>query len=351
MERGHSVALYDLPEFASQLARVREHGVRIFGAVSDRTYRPAVVTTDAEEALDAARVVLLIAPAYGHARFAEVIVPLLRDHHVLLVSPGAIGGALEVYSTCRRIAPRYQPVIGESANLIYTAHRMPDEPRSPGSVRINGIKRAVSAAAIPARRTDELLVALRPVYPEFVAAANVLETGLNNVNVIVHPALVVGNLSLTESGAEWGLFRGGLTRSIARLMETIDRERLAILRALRLPEINLADSMIRYYADQGVGGADLYEVLSTAPVLANSKGARSFQHRHVSEDVPFGLVPMAAVAAAIGVPTPCTDALITVMSAAVGEDFRTTGRGIKELGLQGLGVPEIMAMVAEGSPA
>ncbi len=349
IERGHTVALYDLPEFAPQLAPVRAHGIRIYGAVSDNVYRPSVVTTDVEEALDGVRVVLVIVPAYGHARFAQALVPHLRDHHVVLMSPGAFGGALEFYSTSQRIAPRYDPVIGESANLIYTAHRMPaDDAEAPANVRINGIKRAVPAAAIPAERTGEMLAALAPVYPEFSAAGNVLETGLNNVNIIVHPVLVTGNLSLTERGVEWGLFRSGLTPSIARLMDAVDAERLAILRALDLPALSLAESMIRYYADQGVRGDDLYEVLSTAPVLANSKGARSFQHRHVREDVPYGLVPMAAVAAAIGVPTPCTDAVITVLSAAVGEDFRNTGRGIRQLGLEGMGAAEILRAVTEG---
>ncbi|MBI4279464.1 MAG: NAD/NADP octopine/nopaline dehydrogenase family protein [Armatimonadetes bacterium] len=341
--RGCQVRLYDLPEFAAPLAPVRESGIRVHGAVPEATYRPAVITTEIAEALDGAAIVLLIVPAFGHRRFAEVVLPQLRDGQVVLLCPGAVGGALEVYQMLRTSRPGCLAIVGEAANLVYAAKR-----DGPASVRINGIKQGVPAAAIPAGRTGEMLDVLSPIYPEFVAAHDVLETGLNNINVVVHPVLMLANLSRVENKEEWFIFRDGFTPAVARLMDGVDRERLAVLRALGLPEVSIAQWMVRFYGDQGVKGTDLYEVLSTAPVFARSTGPRSLQDRYLDEDVPYGLVPIASIAAGLGVPTPCMEGVVAAASAAAGTDFGATGRNMDRLGLAGLSPAQIVARVVQG---
>ena len=69
-------------------------------------------------------------------------------------------------------------------------------------MRINGIKDAVPTAAVPALRTQALLDTFAPILPEFVAARDVLDTGLNNINVVIHPVLMLANLTRVEASED-----------------------------------------------------------------------------------------------------------------------------------------------------
>ena len=250
MARGHDVALYDLPEFAEALAPVREGGIHVFGALPEAHYHPPLVTTDIGEALHDARLIFLVAPAYGHARFVDLLAPWLRDDHILVLNPGGVGGALEIAHTLKIRPHGSLPLIAESANLVYAVNKATPSPQhGPVDVRINGVKTQVPVAAFPARRTRDLLVTLGAVVPEFVGARDVLETSLQNINIVLHPALFLSNLSRVEGAEDWGLFRSGLTRAVASLIEAIDEERLSTLRALELPETSLAQWIARYSSE------------------------------------------------------------------------------------------------------
>jgi len=349
--RGCSVRLYDLPKFASHFATVRETGIRIFGAVPDATYRPDVVTTNVAEALDGVRAVLVIIPAYGQAAFTAALLPHLRDDHAVLLCPGAVGGALQLYSDLRNVRPDCRAMIGEAANLPYAAKRVP----SPGSgeappsvaVRINGLKGEVPTAAMPAVGTRAFLAVFAPILPELTEARDVLDTGLNNINAVIHPVLVLANLSRVDAAEEWFTFRNGFTPAVARMIEAVDRERLAVLPPLGLNVRSVADWMRRFYPGQ-MTGAGFYEMISTTPVFAQSFGPRTIRDRYLDEDVPYGLVPISSLARALGVACPCTDGVVALASVIRGEDFARSGRTLDRLGLAGLGRDALLARVAEG---
>ena len=72
---------------------------------------------------------------------------------------------------------------------------------------------------------------------------------------------------------------------------------------------------------------------------------KSMEHKYVVEDVPCGLVAMAALGAAAGVPTPVIAGLVSVASAMTGRDFVAEGRTLAALGLAGLDVARIVARV------
>jgi len=57
---------------------------------------------------------------------------------------------------------------------------------------------------------------------------------------------------------------------------------------------------------------------------------------HVTDDVPYTLVPLARAGLAAGVPTPATDAVIALASCLVGVDLMSAGRNPDALGLAGV---------------
>ena len=70
--------------------------------------------------------------------------------------------------------------------------------------------------------------------------------------------------------------------------------------------------------------------------------------RYITEDLPYALVPLAAVGKVLGVETPVIDSLITLGSVANEEDYRTTGRTLESLGLAGLSGDEILERFTKG---
>jgi opine dehydrogenase len=74
----------------------------------------------------------------------------------------------------------------------------------------------------------------------------------------------------------------------------------------------------------------------------------SLDHKFISEDVPTGLVPMSALAAAVAVPTPAIDALIETVRHMTGRDYAVEGRTLDRLGFGGMGAAQIRRAVEYG---
>jgi opine dehydrogenase len=62
---------------------------------------------------------------------------------------------------------------------------------------------------------------------------------------------------------------------------------------------------------------------------------KSFDANYVAEDVPVGLMPMAAIGKAAGVPMSATQTLIEMAKLMTGDDYGATGRTLAMMGLAG----------------
>ena len=101
------------------------------------------------------------------------------------------------------------------------------------TVGVYGYTKRLMFAALPARDTDALHWLVQPLYPEIVAASNVLETGLSNMNAVFHPPGMLMNAGWIEHTEGGFLFyREGITPAVGRVMEVLDDERLAVARRL-----------------------------------------------------------------------------------------------------------------------
>jgi opine dehydrogenase len=76
----------------------------------------------------------------------------------------------------------------------------------------------------------------------------------------------------------------------------------------------------------------LYEAIHT-PFLEVCEGPFKLDTRHLTEDIPFGLVTYSSLGRMLGVPTPVTDAVITIAEGLLDRDFRTGGRTVEAMGI------------------
>ena len=68
-------------------------------------------------------------------------------------------------------------------------------------------------------------------------------------------------------------------------------------------------------------------------------------HRYITEDIPYGLVPLAYLGDLAGVPTPIMDAMIDLASTVNHVNYRKEGMTLEKLGLGGRKVEEIQSMI------
>ena len=71
----------------------------------------------------------------------------------------------------------------------------------------------------------------------------------------------------------------------------------------------------------------------------------TLESRLILEDIPMGLVPMAALGDLAGVDTPLMDMTICLASSLLKRDFTAEGRTLDRLGIEGLTKEELLDFV------
>ncbi len=335
---GHAVTLFELPAFASKLDPIRERGAitldnhRLDGTGRAGDGRIARCTTDPAEAADA-DVILVATVALAQEDLARLLGPQLRAGQVLLLFTG-YAGSLAVRRILNAAGAEDGILLGETSTLPYICRLT-----GPAAVEVRGkAYKAIPTAALPAADTPTLLGRLRPLYPELLGVANMLEVALLNTNVTRHTVGTILNIGRIEHAAgDFAIYREGFSPAVWRVHDALDAEKQALLAALGLEPRSFWDYRrltIDYSLDE--------------QAAENPGGPASADTRYLTEDVPMGLVFFSSLGQALGVPTPTADALITLASEISGRDFPAEGRTLERLGLDGVPADEIRAVVTGG---
>ena len=348
--KGHGVTLCELPHLKKNIEGISKSKTIELQVVGNPGIRPGLahldkVTTNMEEALSDAEVVLMVLPAFAQKPFAEACVPHLKDGQIIVLTPGNFGGAIEFSNIFRQRGSEQKVTIAEMECMIYSGFKS-----EPTVAWVSGYKKGLRLAAYPGKDTPKVLRKMLQVYPDLRAAKNVLETGLRNINTVVHAPIVIHNAGWIEKTKGNFLFYwDGCTPAVAHVAEGVDQERLALGRRLGIELTSMLDVSLEWYGHEGAKGNSLYEVLSTNPVYVKDDAPGTLHHRFLLEDIPYGMVPMESLGTLTGVPTPVTSAIVTLASELTQIDFRSQARDLKNLGWEHLGVDELKRL-ADGEP-
>jgi len=314
----------------------REGGLQGFGQLK-------LVTSDMGEALERAEVVMVVVPATAHADVARAAAPHLRDGQIVVLNPGRTGGALEFVHVLRRSGCNADVTVAETETLIYACRS-----EGPAQARVFRVKEAVPLAALPAARTPRVLDALSSAFPLFIDGVSVLHTSLNNMGAIFHPALTLLNAGRIEStGGDFQFYIDGVTPSVARLLEALDRERVTVAAALGI-RARTGMEWLRLAYD--ATGATLHEAIHNQPGYRGIKAPPTLNHRYITEDVPMSLVPIAALGQRYGVRVRGMDSIIRQACIVHQTDYWRRGRTMEKLGVEELSRGELMRYVMEERP-
>ena len=332
---GHECRLFEFEEWAGNVTAVTaQGGIRVTGVARTGYAKVALATTDIQAALAGAELIMVATQALTHARVAQAIAPLLCDGQVIILWPGS-GGTLEVRRILDEAGVKADVILGEAATFPYCCRRL----EGPGTVnihRIDGPRNQV--AALPASRTPELMAALAGVYETVVPARSVLEPALYNPNIIVHPAGALFNMGRIEhSQGEFWMYKEGITPSVKKIINGMDRERQAIMAALGYTPMTYEQVF-----------TDLFNVSVAEFAVASSQGPFSMRDRYVTEDIPMGVTLTASLGRLLHVPTPTYDCIIHIATLVSGTEYYRTGRNLTNLKLDGLTAGQLNAYVMTG---
>jgi opine dehydrogenase len=338
---GHEVALYvptRNPAAEEKLAAVRARGIRLSGALTLEA-TPALVTDDLAEAATFADTLLIVTPAMAHRPLAAGLAPQLREGQLVVLNPGRTGGAFEVQAELRRAGCRVAIPVAESASLAFTCRL-----RGPAEVLVADVKRRVSLAALPAEATAEAIERLAPL-PRFAAVETVLVTSLENLGPAFHVVGMLLNAGVIERGALEIYYQDGVSPAVARVMEAVDGERLALARAYGVSVLSAIELVGRAYA---MRPESLYQAIQQNEAYRRIGGVPGLAYRYLVDDVPASALPMAELAGAAGLASPLMNACVDLSSSLMGTDYRRQGRTLAAMGLAGLDAAGIQRAAQAG---
>lgn len=335
---GQDVRLFDVvPKTVEELNATKE--IKLNHAV-EGTGKIQFATTDIGEAMEGANNVILVLPSIYHASMAARMIPYLKDGMTVLIHPEASCGAIAFRKAMKDAGCTADVVVAAACTLIYSTRILKN-----GEVYVHGIKNAVPIAALPASDNEKLREAICGVLPWFTICGSVLETSLDNLNAMMHPAPTLLQTSRIEADpwTPFEYYHGGITPSVGKFVEEMDKERIAIAAAYGIKQRSVTQEYIDMYSC-GEPGTPLWKLVNNNPGYDGIMGAKTLRTRYVLEDIPYSLVALRALAQAAGVPTPCMDAIITIGRTILGDEM-DEGRTAEALGIAGMGKDELLAYI------
>lgn len=307
------------------------------GAV-EGTFHPGVADS-AEALVRKADVVLVALPGYGHKAVFDAIAPHIRSDQAVIISSHASFGALYL---SRLLAERGVAVPIVAWGTTAVTGRQP----SYAEASVNTVRSKIDMCTLPATRSEQGITLCRRLFGDrFVEREGLLAISLSNLNPQNHMGIALCNMTRMEHGESWS--QGfNITPNVGRLLEALDRERLAIAEALGLsvrtifqhfhlsfhvPE-DTVSNMNQEMHRQGRGG--------TGPATADS--------RYVTEDVPYGLLMTVKLGELTGREAKLHRAGVETFSAMYGRDFAAENQLLQALELDRMSLDTLKKLSRDG---
>lgn len=306
------------------------------------------VSQDLEQVLAFADDVLVPLPSFAHWAIIEELAPKVRDGHTVIFTPGTLLSSVAARAVQRSINPGREVTWGESATLPYGTRRTGQT-----RVNLNCLVTHNPLATIPASRTEETVERFRLLYPTFLPAIDVLDAALNNQAPMTQPAGMLLNTGYVENVRSFHLHRDGVTSSVLRVEEAVDRERVALRRAFGYgpPDYPLKEFYRPGSTDDRALFSQVIEQVNETNDYEEFYDTwmpyEGVQHRYFIEACGEGLCFLHSLAMRIGLAVPLMSSIIELASVVAQSDYNKVGRTTEKVGITGHTVEEILAEIRD----
>jgi opine dehydrogenase len=260
---------------------------------------------------------------------------------VVFLSPGSLGSYL-FGKILHDEGSRADVSFVEPGTLPYLTRKI-----GPTEVQVSGLAVHQPVGVFPARRTSAAVTQVQRAYPAAHPVENALSVALLNVGPIIHSVLVLLNTGPIEHLPSWDIHNEGTSPSVKRLILAHDAERIGLRKKLGFTSHHYP--MADHYDPTG-DTEWMYGRKAHTDLVKSEKWREklNFAHRYVVEDVKCNLTLLTSIGRLCGGETPIGDALVTLIGAIAGEDFRATGRTLVSLGLGDLTIGGVTELLEQG---
>lgn len=340
---GRDVVLYEHPDFSEKVEAIRKQGscIELEGKITGKGHLVSA-TSDIEEAMKHGDIIFFIVPSYAQESLLDLSIPFMRPGQTLVFVPGNFG-SLVARKKLLDTALDGRVFLAETDTLPYACRQ-----KAPGCISVWGIKQYLWISALPSSNIETVLPSLRPVFPiQMTPLKNILNISFANTNMILHCPTMIMNAGRIESDdVGFQFYIQGMTRSVCRVMEGMDKERLQVGERFGLSLISEYEDAVASYGSTKKHGT-LFDVLHNSPIYGGHgiDSPKNMEFRYLSEDVPFLLVPVSEFGSLAGIETPLIDSIILLAETVNDSNYRENGRTLEAMGLGGMTVGDIVRYV------
>lgn len=276
----------------------------------------------------------------AEAVLIEVDIHQLEEKFRAMIPEFARGAVVHVQSHGYWPSARLTPLLrkaGRDDVLVTEAPAPTHVARINGTVVTpKGLRKGIQIATIPASRSDEALSVLKPLFPDFSAASSVLQTGIVNLNLIVHPAMVLPNIGAMEraklDGRKFGFYQEGVVPATGVLGDALDAERKLVCEAYGVGHTSMSKAIEQYY---GFRSNSSYEALQNPVYRSLPPFQPDIWREWELVDLPYAIVPCVQLAEQAGVAVPLHRALAEILGVLLGVDPWRCGPSLADMDLEG----------------
>jgi opine dehydrogenase len=323
----------------AQVAGIREaKGLHVDGRA--KKFGPVeLATTDIKAALNGAKVILVSTNGDDHPQVARDLAPYLTDGQIIVLIQGHFGGTLIVRKALSEAGCGANVQLAEMDGYPYMM-----TVRSPDRVELTTYKEIYQLVALPASRSKTIVEEIGFAFPGLVAGPNLMQTGLTDLGSVFHACGIVTNVGTAEGGKPYNFYAHNMTPSVCNLIEALDRERVAVAKAYGIETPDVFTWLASTYNRREMS---LYWSMQANAVThyRYSPAPDSLSHRFLVTDVGSGLVAWSSLGKVAGVATPVIDSVVHLAGALTKRNFFDEGRNLRNLGLEGMNVGQILKFV------
>lgn len=309
---GYDVSLYDRDK--EKVMLLVNSGIELCNALSAKV--SIDVTSEIKGCIEGADYIMVTTTSNGHAPICSLLKPHLAYNQKILIFNGN-WGAVEFKAILGDDINNKNLIIAETGAQLYLC----DSPKV-GVIDVIRVKSEVTLACIPPDRVNSIVDDLKNVYPQLKAVKNVIETSLNNSNPILHAPITLFNAARIDFGQDFKFYGDGASTLSIRYIEMLDMERQLIAEALNINTISVLDIVNSFWPDKY---DNLYEAIHMNKSYIASNAPKTFNHRYITEDIPYGIVPLFKLGKMLTLNTPYIDNLVSIMSLLLHRDFVLEG--------------------------
>jgi opine dehydrogenase len=333
---GHQVRFAVFPEQQDQLPAIRKAG----GFTVEGEAKHLVSKKTGFAKLDKICDITAEALKDAEAVLIEVDIHQLEDKVGRMIPEFARGAVVHVQSHGYWPAARLTPLLrkaGREDVLVTEAPAPTHAARINGTVVTpKGLRSGIQVATVPAARSDEALARLKPLFPYFTAASSVLQTGLENLNLIVHPAMVLPNVGAMEraklEGRQFAFYQDGVVPAAGVLGDALDAERKRVCEAYGVEHTPMAKAIEQYY---GYKSHTFYEAMQNPVYKSFPPFQPDIWRSWASDDLPYAIVPCVQLADQGRIAVPLHRGFAEILGVLLGVDPWKCGPSLADMDLEG----------------